>query len=47
MPSWLKCQDCGQKYYTATTIRTEKVEDECEKCGGDLVVITDKEHSTT
>lgn len=45
MPSWLKCQECGQKYYTATSLRSEEVDEDCEKCGGDLELIEDQDRS--
>lgn len=37
MPTWLKCRDCGEVYYTACDKKDIK-EYECEKCGGRLVV---------
>jgi len=35
MPTWLKCTNCGEKFYTAKSYQfiADKV---CEKCGSEL-----------
>ena len=36
MPAWLRCKQCEEEYYTATSIMTAKFSSKCEKCGGNL-----------
>ena len=40
MPTWLKCRDCGAKYYTARSEYSLNDREKCEKCGGDLARIS-------
>ena len=36
MPAWFRCEQCEEKYYTASSREASKFSDECEKCGGNL-----------
>ncbi len=36
MPAWLRCKQCEEEYYTATSIMATKFSRQCEKCGGNL-----------
>ncbi|MEC9489922.1 MAG: hypothetical protein UMU04_03160 [Halanaerobiales bacterium] len=38
MPVWLKCKNCGAKYYTARSIKKVDSPVSCDKCGNSLMI---------
>jgi len=42
MPVNLKCDNCGEKYYTATSKSYLAQKEECEKCGEKLKIVKTK-----
>ncbi|MFW6301704.1 MAG: PilZ domain-containing protein [Bacillota bacterium] len=36
MPTWFRCKNCFNKYYTAAPLEVAMIDDECEKCEGKL-----------
>ena len=36
MPAWLRCKQCEEEYYTATSSMATIFTSKCEKCGGNL-----------
>ncbi|MFW5790911.1 MAG: PilZ domain-containing protein [Bacillota bacterium] len=39
MPTWFKCEKCGNKYYTAASSDVGNFDDFCEECNGRLVEV--------
>ncbi len=37
MPTFMRCKDCGEKYYTASSIPKREEVGECENCGGIVI----------
>jgi len=40
MSTYLKCEECGQRYYTVSSTCKDRL---CEKCGSEVKEITQKE----
>ncbi len=37
MPTFMRCKNCGVKYYTCSSIPEKEEVSECEDCGGTVI----------